>query len=169
MEIVNIIFRILHIFGAVAWVGGAWMVVFFIEPTVRALGPDGGKFMGYMATVRRYPIYVMGAALITLIAGFALYGAKWGQVWNTGPGLTFLIGGLIGVVGGVMGGMTGAVTGRLMRLGGEITGQQKPPSPEQQAQMAGFQERLRTLGRITAVLVSVALLLMAVARYMTFF
>ena len=37
MEIVTIIFRILHIFSAVAWVGAAWLVVLFIEPTVRAM------------------------------------------------------------------------------------------------------------------------------------
>lgn len=165
MEIVTIILRILHIFSAVAWVGATWMVVFFIIPTVTALGPDGGKFMGYMATVRRYPIYITAAAVITLLAGFALFGMKWGAVWDTPKGLTFLVGGLIGLAGGVVGGLTGGVTAAITRLGGEIAAQKKPPSPEQQAQMGALQGRLRSYAQITAVLVSIALLAMAAARY----
>lgn len=166
MDIIIIILRILHIFSAVAWVGATWMVVFFVEPTVRALGPEGGKFMTYMATTRRYPVYISAAAGITLLAGIILFGVSvWAPVWYTPRGLTFLIGGLIGIVGGVVGGMTGGVTGRLTRLGGEIAKQGKPPSPEQGAEMRSLQERLRTYARVTAILTSIALLAMAVARY----
>lgn len=166
MDILTIILRILHIFGGVAWVGATWMVVFFVEPTVRALGPEGGKFMNYMATTRRYPLYISAAAGITLLAGITLFGVSaWAPVWYTPRALTFLIGGLVGIAGGVVGGMTGGVTARMTRLGGEIAQQGKPPSPEQGSEMRSLQDRLRTFARITAVLTSLALLAMAVARY----
>lgn len=165
MDYLVILLRILHIFGGVAWVGAGWMVVFFIEPAVSALGPEGGKFMNYIATVRRYPVYISAAAGVTLIAGLLLYGIKWGPVWNTPRGLTFLIGGIFGIAAGVVGGMVGGVTGRMMALGGEIAKQGKPPSADQSAQMRALQERLRSLGRISAVLASIALLCMASARY----
>lgn len=165
MDIIVIILRILHIFGAVAWVGGAWLFVFFVEPTVSTLGPDGGKFMNYFVTVRRYPVYLTTAAAVTLIAGLLLFGIKWGPVWNTSKGLTFLVGGLFGIAAGAVGGMTGASAGRLIKLGGEIAKQGKPPSQAQAAEMRALQERMRSLGQITAVLTSIALLAMAVARY----
>ena len=165
MEIVTIILRILHIFGAVAWVGGAWLFVFFIEPTVSTLGPDSGKFMNYLVTVRRYPVYLTTAAIVTLLAGILLFGLKWGPVWNTSKGITFLIGGLFGIAAGAVGGMTGASAGRLIALGGEVAKQGKPPTQEQAAEIRGLQERMRSLGKTTAVLTSIALLAMAVARY----
>lgn len=165
VDILTIIFRILHIFAGVAWVGATWLVVFFVEPTVSALGPDGGKFMNYMATVRRYPIYIASAAGITILAGFILFGIKWGAVWDTPKGLTFLVGGIFGLAAFVVGIMTGGVTGRLMKLGGEIAQQGRPPSPEQAAELRALQERLRTLARVTAILSSIALLGMAIARY----
>lgn len=165
MDILSMVLRVLHIFGAVAWVGATWMVVFFVEPTVRALGPEGGKFMNYMATTRRYPLYISIAAAVTLLAGIVLYGIHWGPVWNTPMGLTFLIGGLIGIAGGVVGGMTGGVTGRMTKLGGEMAQQGKPPSPEQLTEMSALQARLRSLARVTAILTSIALFLMAIARY----
>jgi hypothetical protein len=165
MDILVIIFRILHIFGAVAWVGATWMVVFFIEPTVRATGPEGGKFMAHLATARRYPLYIMAAAAITLLAGIVLFGIQWGPVWNTPKGLTFLLGGLIGLVAGGVGGMVGAASGRLVQLGTEIAMQGSPPSPEQGAQLRALQERMHSLGLGTATLTTLALLAMAVARY----
>ena len=37
--------RFVHIFSAIFWVGTTLFLVLFLEPTVRSLGPDGGKFM----------------------------------------------------------------------------------------------------------------------------
>lgn len=165
MEILTIILRILHIFGGVAWVGGLWMLVLFVEPTVRALGPEGGKFMNYLVTMRRYPLYATVAAVTTILAGLILFGLKWGPVWSTPKGLTFLAGGIVGLIAGGMGGMVGGTTGRLTALGGEIAQQGSPPTPQQLSELSALQARLRSLSLITAILTSIALLAMASARY----
>jgi hypothetical protein len=165
MEILTILLRILHIFAGVAWVGGVWMLVLFVEPTVRALGPDGGKFMNYLVTMRRYPLYATVAAATTLLAGLVLFGLKWGPVWSTPKGLTFLVGGVFGLIAGGVGGMVGATTGRLTALGGEIAQQGGPPTAQQLSDLRALQERLRSLSLVTAILTSIALLAMAAARY----
>lgn len=165
METLVIILRILHIFAGVAWVGGLWMLVLFVEPTVRALGPDGGKFMNYLVTMRRYPIYATVAAVTTIVAGLVLFGIKWGPVWSTPGGLTFLVGGLFGLAAGGVGGSVGATSGKLTNLGGEIARQGGPPTPQQLAELKALQDRLRQLSLVAAILTSIALLAMAAGRY----
>src|SRR4029078_2508725 len=133
-----------------AWVGGAWLFVFFVEPTVSTLGPDAGKFMNYFVTVRRYAVYLTTPAGVTLLAGILLFGLKWGPVWNTPKGLTFLAGGLFGIIAGGMGGMVGAKSGKLTALGGEIARQGGPPTPQQLSDLSALQARLRSLSLVTA-------------------
>ncbi len=165
MDISIIILRILHIFGAVFWVGAAWIGALFLEPTARALGPDGGKFMAHLLNVRKYARYIMVAALVTLLAGLALFFILYGgSGFRTATGMAFAIGGGIGLIAGICGGMISAVSGRMSKLGAAFAQQGKPPTPEQGAEMAALQKRLRTLGMATAILTTIALLLMAVAR-----
>ena len=40
-----LLFRLLHIFAGVLWVGGVVLIALFVQPTVRAIGPAGGQFM----------------------------------------------------------------------------------------------------------------------------
>ncbi len=167
MDIVTIILRIIHIFSGVLWVGAAWVGALFLEPTARALGPDGGRFMGYMVTNRRYAIYISVAAVLTLLAGWTLFFMRYGIAGlSTGPGLTFAIGGILGLIaGGVGGGVVGRASNRLSALGGEIARGGKPPTPEQAAELAALQAQLRSGGVWTAILTSLAVLAMAIARY----
>lgn len=167
MEITTIILRVVHIFSGVFWVGAAWIGAIYLEPTARALGPDGGKFMAHMLRVRKYSLAIMIAAILTILAGLALFLMRYsGAGMRTNAGIGFAIGGLFGILAGVTGGIVGGASGRLGRLGAEIQQQGKPPTPEQQAQLTALQNRMRTMGIATAVLTSIALLLMATARYL---
>lgn len=166
MDFAIIILRLAHIFGGVFWVGAAWIGAIYLEPTARALGPEGGKFIGYMITVRRYSIAIMIAAALTLLAGWGLWFMLYGvPSLSTNPGLVFFIGGIVGLIAGGIGGATGSTGGKLARLGGEIAQQGKPPTPEQQAQMRALQGRMRQYGVWAAILTSIALFLMAIARH----
>jgi len=166
MEFSTILLRLIHIFAGVFWVGAAWIGAFYLEPTARALGPDGGKFIGHMMTVRRYSIAIMVAAILTLLAGWGLWFMRYGiPSLSTNAGLVFFIGGLVGLVAGGIGGAVGSTGGKLTRLGGEIAKQGKPPTPEQQAEMKALQDRMRQFGLWAAILTSIALFMMAIARY----
>lgn len=166
MDFGIIILRLVHVFGGVFWVGAAWIGAIFLEPTARALGPEGGKFIGHMVGVRRYSIAIMVAATLTLLAGWGLWFMLFGvPSLSTRVGLVFFIGGIVGLIAGGVGGATGSAGGKLARLGAEIAQQGKPPTPEQQAQMRALQGRMRQFGVWTAILTSIALFLMAIARH----
>lgn len=167
MNILTIVLRIIHIFAGVFWVGSAWWFVFFLGPTVQALGPDGGKFMGYLVTKRRIGVVITIAAILTVLAGWTLFFMHYSIAGlSTSAGLTFAIGGVIGLIAlAVGGGVTGPTTTKMTKLGGEIQSAGKPPTTEQQAEMAALQKRLATAGLWTAILTSLALLMMATARY----
>lgn len=167
MDLVTIILRIIHIFSGVFWVGGAWTVVFFLEPTSRALVPEGGKVLGYLMGTRRLAVYLSVAALLTVLAGLILFFWHYGLAGlNTRPGLVFGIGGVFGIIAlAIGGGVTGPTSSKLTQLGGEIARGGKPPTPEQGAQLAALQARMRTGARWAAAFASLALLMMASARY----
>lgn len=168
MDILTILLRILHIFGGVFWVGAAWLITFFLAPTAAALGPEGGKFMGALSA-RKMPIYISIAALVTLLAGFALYYIRIvvPGLSNTTAGMVFGLGGIIGLVaGGVGGGIVGPTTTKMAALGAEIARGGKPPTPEQASQLSALQKRLASASLWNAILVTLALLAMSVARYL---
>jgi hypothetical protein len=165
MDLLIILLRIVHIFAGVLWVGAAWLGVFFLEPAVRALGPDGGKFMTYISTARRYPVVISVAAILTLVAGWSLFVIlRWDLIGA--KGLVFAAGGVLALVAGAIGGgIVGPTSTKMARLGTEIAGAGKPPTREQGAEIAALQARLHTSGLWNAVFASLALLAMAIARW----
>jgi hypothetical protein len=167
MEYSTLVLRIIHIFAGVLWVGAAWIGVLFLEPTIRALGPEGGKFMSTMVRERRYSTAIMIAAVLTLLAGWGLWFMRYGvPSLQTTAGLTFFIGGIIGLIAGGVGGAVGSTSSKLTALGSQIAMQNAPPTPEQLAEMRALQGRLRQFGVWAAILTTLALLSMAVARYL---
>jgi uncharacterized membrane protein len=167
MEYLTLLLRIIHIFAGIFWVGAAWFFFFFVEPTSHALGPDGGKFVGYMVNVRRFPVYVTVAAILTVLAGWTLWFMRYSiPGLRTGPGLVFAIGGIFGLIAlGIGGAINGPTAAKLTKLGGEIASAGKPPTQEQLAQVAALQARLHTASLWTAIVTALAVLMMATARY----
>lgn len=165
-----ILLRVLHIVGGVFWVGTAVFIAAFLGPSLRAAGPAGGAVMSHLTQARRLPIWMMVAMSVTLIAGFLLYWADartGGSAWlGSGPGRTLGLGGLLAVAGGVVGMAVTAPTGRkLGTLGGAMAAAGRPPTPEELATMQSLQRRLATAAALVAVLVVLATVAMAVARY----
>lgn len=167
-NIITIVLRLIHIFSGIAWVGGLWLFVLFVSPTVAALGPDGGKFVAHLVLQTRYIVYVAGAAGLTILAGWTLWIYRYGlPSLQTAPGVTFALGGVFGLIAGIIGGAIVAPTARqLATLGTEIARGGKPPTPEQGAQMKGMQARLKSASEWTAILATIAVLCMATARYL---
>jgi len=90
-----------------------------------------------------------------------------GSTWlGSGPGRTFGLGGLLAVAGGVVGMAVTAPTGRkLGTLGAAMAAAGRPPTPDELATMQSLQRRLATAAALVAVLVVLATVAMAVARY----
>lgn len=167
MEIFDVLLRVVHIFAGVFWVGAAWLLTFFLGPAAQALGPDGGKFMGYLNTRLRLSIYISVAAVLTVLAGWALYFMNWGMLWPDSKTITFAIGGVFGLIAlGIGGGIVGPTSHKMTKLGSELASQGKPPTDEQKAQMGALQKRLGTASLWNSIVSSIALFLMAIARFM---
>jgi hypothetical protein len=170
MQLYMIILRLVHVASAVFWAGGAFMVVGFITPAVRALGPEGGRFMQRLVQRGRLPTYMNSMSLLASLSGILLFWQVSGGLqpaWIlSGRGLTFTIGSVIGLLAFVSGhSIQGRAAKRMGEIGMAITAAGGPPSPQQQAEMREMQERIRVGGIIGAVLLGISVIAMAIARY----
>lgn len=173
MDFYVILLRIVHIFSGVFWVGAVALVVFFIQPTAAALGPDSQKFMQHLLFRRRITDWVLSAGVLNVIAGLLLYwraSAGLNLNWITsGPGLGFTVGAVAALAAISIGAsVTRPSILRSGALGAEIQASGGGPSPEQAAELAKIQARGAAAGRWTLALLIVALLGMATARYLSF-
>lgn len=138
--------RFIHILSAIFWVGTTLFMVFFVEPTVRALGPDGGKFMQGLMGGTRFSLAMAVSGWLTILAGLLLYGPVTGWSVNLmlGPRLPLTLGAVAGIVAGLVGTLVqGRASGRLQALGQAVVAQGTPPSPTQAAEMQRLQAAIR--------------------------
>jgi uncharacterized membrane protein len=166
-----IILRMIHIAAGIFWVGAAFVLFLFVQPSVKDLGPDGQRFMGHLATRKRLPLVITLSGIVTVLAGLLLYWRASGGLdadWITsGPGLGFTIGAVAAIVTLALGlSITKPAVDRIGALGQEIAGRGGQPTPEQGAEMQRLQGRTVAVGRVTMVLLAIAVVTMAVARYL---
>jgi uncharacterized membrane protein len=164
------ILRAIHILAAGVWVGAAMLNAFFLVPSIIAAGPGGGQVMREMAQVRRLPVFMNTVMLVTLITGLGLYprvSGGFAMSWiASGAGITLTFGALLAIATGALGlFVTVPTVKRIGRLGAAIAEAGGPPSPAQAAEMGALQRRLLGAARVGTVLVVVATLAMALARY----
>jgi hypothetical protein len=165
-----LLLRVTHVLAGVLWAGTVVLIAGFIEPVARSLGPDGGRFMQGLTRGRHLPTYLTVASLLTVGSGLALYwrasgGLHWAWV-QSGPGITFAIGGLVAIAAWLLGHFVNSPTAK--RIGVVAESIQKgggPPSPDQMGELSLLQARLRLAVRVGAVALTLSTVTMAVARY----
>ena len=169
MDIWYLALRIVHVVGAAFWFGAGLALVGYVEPAAGEAGPEGQRLMGRLVR-RGLPVAMNSAAVLTVLAGIALYwrasggfqSAEWMQ---TSAGTAFGVGGVVGLLAVVLGGaVTGPTAAAIGKLGAAIQAQGGPPTPEQQTRLAALQGRYRMSARVNVALVALAMLLMASAR-----
>ncbi|GMR11777.1 MAG: hypothetical protein BMS9Abin28_2621 [Anaerolineae bacterium] len=172
MDFYLLLLRLIHILGGVFWAGSVFMLTGFVGPAVSQAGPAGGKFMQRLVLGTRFTTVTAVAAGLTVLTGLLMYLRKLGVLGNfsvdwvsTGEGIVITIGGLAGIAALIAGALTGSTSQKLAELGASLEG---PPSPEQASEIAGLQNRLSDLGVTASILLVVALISMATARYVFF-
>lgn len=171
MDVYLIVLRIIHIVAAVFWVGAALLFFFFIQPTAKDLGPQGGPFMGHLTQRRKLPQAITSASAVTVVAGLLLYWESSGglnRAWiESGPGIGFTVGGLAAIAAFLLGlvAVKPAVT-KMGKLGGEVQASGGPPSETQAAELQRLEGRLRVAGNTNVTLLLIAVVAMAIARYL---
>jgi uncharacterized membrane protein len=162
--------RILHIVVGVFWVGTVVFMAAFLTPSARAAGPAGGAVIQQLMGVRRLPLWIMGGMVVTLLSGIALYwrdSAGFQSAWlASGAGKVFGLGGAVAFAASILGMAINMPTARrLTEITGRLQSAGRPPTPEEQATLAALQGRLSKASVLAAVLLVIATLLMAIARY----
>ena len=171
MDIYPIVLRVVHIVAGAFWVGSAFFVFLFLEPTVNTLGPQAGPVMGHMTGKLKLPIVIVVSAALTILAGILLYWRNSNGFeldWITsGPGIGFTIGGVAAIIAFVLGfTMIKPTADKMGAIAREVEASGGSPSPDQAATLQSLQHRLRAVGRVDTVLIGIAILFMAVARYL---
>jgi len=159
--------RLFHIVAGVFWVGAAAYGALFVMPTARAVGPEGGRFVGRLMQ-RMGP--AMGIAmLLTVVPGFIMYArlsAGFNRAWVTTPtGLALGTGAMVTILAVILGiAVNAPARGKMLALRKAL--EAKTGGPDTPAQLARLQARVERGAQVVAVLLLVAAGAMAVARYL---
>jgi uncharacterized membrane protein len=168
LDVIGIVLRIVHIAGGVAWVGGAAMFFFYLEPTINKLGPDAEKFVDEVINRRKAPIYFAATSTLTVIAGIVLYWRDFGRIDTTSSfGVALGLGGIAGLIAWLGGNLLIPRTlTKVAAIITEVKAGDGPPSNEQAARLHAAQHRLRLIGLVDIALLAFAVVAMASARYL---
>ncbi|MCL4801793.1 MAG: hypothetical protein KJ025_19540 [Burkholderiales bacterium] len=170
MDATTIALRLLHVGSGVFWAGAALMLVAFVEPTVRRMGPEGGRFMQRLMGDSRFPAVMGLAGTLTVLSGLALYwsvsgGAASGWL-RSGHGLAITLGSGAGIVAFLVGMLVNKpAAARLAALARELAADGTPPEGVP-ATAARLQQRLRRGGLHATLLLVVSVAAMASARFL---
>jgi uncharacterized membrane protein len=166
-----IIFRFFHIVSGVLWVGSAFLFVGFIGPAAAEVGPAAGRLMSVVVKKRKAAKVITRLAYVTVLAGWILW-LKDMSVYGLGTwlkmrmGIVFTIGGVLATAAAVVGSIgVGAGVERMVDLGDEIAASGGPPTPEQQSEVEHLGKELEKHGKRDLVLLLLAVIAMATARY----
>jgi uncharacterized membrane protein len=172
MDPVMIVLRTFHILGGALWFGSAFLFAGFLGPAAGELGPAAGPVMSNVVKKRRIAKVIAALAIMTVIAGWALWlknALAYPSIgdWLTSPfGLVLTVGGVLATIAGYYG-ITGIGNNveRLVELGDEVASSGGPPTPEQGARLAHLGAEIEKHSKIDLVLLFAAVFAMATARY----
>lgn len=167
-----LVFRTLHIVSAIAWGGSIFMLVVFLQPTAKAVGPAAAPFMRELLGKRRLSNAILSIAAVTIVAGGFLYWKDWHDRGGFGDWISIAFGAwmTIGAVAAIAAWLLGffatrPTIDRMLATGAEIAkaGDQAPP--ELMQRLGALQLRGRRLAITNLALVATAAFAMSTARY----
>jgi uncharacterized membrane protein len=167
-----LVFRVVHIVGGIFWVGSAFFVTVFLEPTVGELGPAAGPVMTHLMERRKVGQIITGIGAFTVIGGLFLYWRDWHTYASFGDWIGSAFGAVltVGAVAAIAALAVGSAgipptINQMNALGKEMAEAGGPPPPEKMATMASLQHRLKVISRTDLVLLTIAIFCMATAQY----
>lgn len=168
MEIVAL--RLIHVLGGIFWVGTAVFVAAFLLPAMGAAGPASSVVMGALIRRRLFTI-VPVVAVATLLAGLRLmwinstgfaasyFASTGGRTYATGADLALVAFTLFLTV-------NHPSIGAMTRLSQRLTQTPEPERAPILAEMAAIRARVAKASTISAGLLVLTAVAMAVGRYM---
>jgi len=162
--------RIVHIALGVFWAGGMLFMNFVIGPALGSLGPDGLKVMRALHR-RKYFQIVLTVALLTILAGVDLMrrdSAGFDPAWfrsRFGMGIsTGMIAAIIAFLIGAF--MIRPTMNRILSIADEMEAAEPAARPAIAARIASVRARFIAMGSVASLFIIIAVVAMAVARYL---
>ena len=161
--------RVLHIITGVFWAGSIFFIVSFLMPAFRDVGPDGAKVFAALRA-RRMFVWTPVMALITVVAGLWLYMLRMGmgEGWAKAPEAMSLGAGALASILALLLGFFVMRSSALKADDMSRAAMSMPAGAERDGQMAAVAKlRVRAMmsARAVATLLLIAIVTMAVARY----
>ncbi len=160
------VLRFVHIIAGIVWAGGGLMMNLVIGPAIGATGDTGRQFAGHLISKTAFSKIMMASAVLTVLAGGALYGinSNWfSSGWMmTGTGIGFGIGAAAGIAAFVFGFMISKTNSALAALGAQIQGK---PTDAQMVLMAALRKRQVFVTTANTICMIISIVLMASARF----
>lgn len=170
MDWTVVLLRLVHVLCGVFWAGALMFVVTFLEPSIRASGPEGAKVMRALIE-RKYlnVIPILGA--ITILAGLWLMwivsGGFSGAWFKSGVGMTLTLGSVAALVAFLIG--VHVLRPTVLKIGPFAqAAAQAPAGAEKEAQLAQVQAMRRKAmlsGRWVGALLALSVIAMGIGRY----
>lgn len=163
--------RVLHVVTGVFWAGSVFFLNTLLGPSIAAAGPEGLKVMGELRK-RRYFENMIGAAVVTVLSGFVLVwidSAGFQPAWfgtHFGMGIsTGMLAAILALGFGVF--ASKPAMDEMFSLGPRMA---QAAGEEARAviatRMAAARGRLVKFGALSMSLLLIAVLAMAIARYL---
>ena len=172
MSWLTVVLRFIHVFSGVFWIGSLFTVSAFVMPAAAASGPEGQRFMRRLALQHGLTRAMLVTGGLTVLAGLWLVwidSAGLQPAWFAGPmGVTIWVGGVAGIGALVVGIRSAMLVSKLDRFLTAIEAAGGPPGAAQMAQAQAIGAGLRRTSRAGTILGVLAVLCMAVARYVVF-
>ncbi len=161
--------RLLHILSGAFWFGGVIFTVRFLMPSLRAIGPAAGPVMQQL-NQRKLSVAFMGASIINLASGIWLMsivsGGDIGEWMKAGMGRTIGAGAACSILAMIVGMIVNPpAVKRMGQIAAAATQRGGPPTPEEAAEVQRLQKRMAGANGFVAILLTLAVAAMAVARY----
>jgi hypothetical protein len=167
-----VVFRVVHVLLAIAWGGTIFLLVFFLQPTAKAIGPAAGPFMRELLGTRRLVDWILRIAGATIVAGGFLYWrdvqlyGDLGDFLGSAFGLWLTIGAVAALVAfGIGISATKPTLKRMLVVGGQVAQAGDQASPELRQELAALQAKGRSLAKLNLTFVTIAAFAMSTARY----
>ena len=170
MNTLIIVLRLLHIVSGAFWVGSIVLAVVFLEPTAKAFGATGERFLAHVLFRKRLLPALVAAATVAIGTGAALYWIASGGLhveWIATPtGLGFTAGALAALAAYAI-----ALIVLKPQFDRLATVSDNPPAGEVEAPLPAAKSdmdepRVRRWSLIQVTLLLFAIATMAVARYL---
>jgi hypothetical protein len=142
----------------------------FIVPAVKALGPEGGKFMQQLSQTNRMPVIMTLAGTLTVIGGILLIerisGGFTPDWFGTPHGIIISIGATFAITGYLIGILVNRPSiNRIAAIGKAAAAKGVPPAAEQMQELQKLRAKLFSGINRMALLVLGAAIAMSIVRY----